>query len=126
MPLTSASGMPSAISLQVKSNSSRQTKSIASDAVSELCGSTCTFAPTRPMTIDGLRFFRSSQKSASVGNDGVLVWMMTRSYPAAIFSVSSTPRPSAGASSTRLSGTRAAGCASHVGYQNERISRFAW
>jgi DegV family protein with EDD domain len=28
--------------------------------------------------------------------------------------------------SSRLSGTSAAGCASQVGYQNERISRFAW
>ena len=44
----------------------------------------------------------------------------------AIRRVSSTVKPSAGASSTRLPGTSAAGCASQVGYQNERIPRFAW
>ena len=31
-----------------------------------------------------------------------------------------------GASTSRLPGTSAAGCASHVGYQNERTSRRAW
>ena len=35
-------------------------------------------------------------------------------------------RPRAGASTSRLPGTSAAGWASQVGYQNERISRFAW
>ena len=78
-----------------------------------------------PIITDGLRFFRSCANIASVGNDGVLVWMMTRSYCCAISSAASTDSPSAGASSTRLSGTSAAGCASQVGYQNERISRFA-
>jgi len=31
-----------------------------------------------------------------------------------------------GASISLLPGTSAAGCASHVGYQNDLISRFAW
>jgi hypothetical protein len=34
--------------------------------------------------------------------------------------------PAGGASISLLPGTSAAGCASHVGYQKDRISRFAW
>jgi hypothetical protein len=36
-------------------------------------------APTRPIITFGLRPFSSSANFASVGNDGVLVWMITRS-----------------------------------------------
>lgn len=39
---------------------------------------------------------------------------------------SSTDTPLAGASINLLSGTSAAGWASQVGYQNDRISRRAW
>src|SRR5260370_41087994 len=39
---------------------------------------------------------------------------------------SSKDRPSACTSRTRLSSISAAGWASHVGYQNDRISRFVW
>src|ERR1700722_20168347 len=41
-------------------------------------------------------------------------------------SVVSSDRLSAGASTTRLSSISAAGWTSHVGYQNDRISRFVW
>ncbi|MGF6368721.1 hypothetical protein OKW40_001471 [Paraburkholderia sp. RAU6.4a] len=98
---------------------------MASVAVSELCGSTATFAPTMPISSDGLRFLRSWANNASVGKDGVLVWITTSSYCEAMSRAASTDRPSAVASSTRLSGTSAAGWASHVGYQNERTSRLA-
>src|SRR5258706_10837528 len=40
--------------------------------------------------------------------------------------MSESARPRAGASIKRLSGTRAAGCASQVGYQKDRISLRAW
>ncbi len=63
---------------------------------------------------------------ASVGNEGALVCMITSSYWRASGTTSATVRPSAGASSKRLSGTSAAGWASQVGNQNERISRLAW
>src|SRR5215469_256269 len=99
---------------------------MAGDAVSDPVGSTATFAPTRPTMTLGLRSFKSSANFASVGNDGVLVWMITSSYSAAIFKLSSTEISSAGASSTRESGTIAAGCASQVGYQKLLISRLAW
>ena len=46
---------------------------IASVAVSELCGSTATFAPIMPISTFGARAFNCSANSASVGNDGVLV-----------------------------------------------------
>src|SRR6266702_115832 len=52
--------------------------------------------------------------------------MITSSYCKAMSSVVSSDRPSAGASTRRLSSTSAAGWASHVGYQNDRISRFVW
>ena len=62
---------------------------------------------------------------ASVGNEGALVCMITSWYWRARGSTSCTVMPSAGASISLLSGTSAAGCASQVGYQNERISRLA-
>jgi hypothetical protein len=40
--------------------------------------------------------------------------------------MSSSVSPRAGASIRRLPVTIAAGCASQVGYQNDRISRRAW
>src|SRR6476620_9205579 len=52
--------------------------------------------------------------------------MMTRSYCCAMSSDASRDNPSAGASRTRLSSISAAGWASHVGYQNDRISRLVW
>ena len=56
----------------------------------------------------------------------MLVWKTASSYSLAKGRTSWTERPRAGASTSRLPGTSAAGCASHVGYQNERISRLAW
>ncbi|MCY1293758.1 hypothetical protein D9M69_438550 [compost metagenome] len=79
-----------------------------------------------PIITPGLRCFSASANLASVGKEGVLVWMMTSSYSAAMSSVCCTESSSAGASSTRLPGTSAAGCASQVGYQNDLISRLAW
>ena len=67
----------------------------------------------------------ASATRTSEGNEGVLVWRTASSYSPARGRTSSSARPRAGASIRRLSGTSAAGCASHVGYQNERISRRA-
>ena len=50
-----------------------------SRAFSEPSGSTIGFAPTSPTRSCGLSSFSNSAKRASVGNDGVLVCMMTRS-----------------------------------------------
>ena len=82
-------------------------------------------APTMPISTSGLASFNSSANFASVGNDGVLVCMITRSKPRAVARLCSTPMPSAGASSSFESGTSAAGCASQVGYQKDFTSRFA-
>ncbi len=78
-----------------------------------------------PTSSRGFSSFSSSATRASVGKEGELVCSTTRSYWRASGSTSAIDSPSAGASSRRLPGTSAAGCASHVGYQNERISRFA-
>ena len=74
----------------------------------------------------GSAAFKRAAVSASCGTDGVEVWMMINSWPAARRSTSSSVSSSAGASISVLSGTRAAACASQVGYQNERTSRLAW
>src|SRR5579862_4871945 len=52
--------------------------------------------------------------------------MTASSYPCDMRTTSSTERSSGGASISLLPGTHAAGWASQVGYQKERISRRAW
>jgi len=55
------------------------TKSTAPVAFSEPSGSTMVLAPTMPILTAGLSCFSNSANFASVGKDGVLVWMMMRS-----------------------------------------------
>ena len=80
----------------------------------------------KPTVASGRFAFNASTKRMSLRRDGVLVWMTMRSYPAAVSRASVKPISFAGASISLLSGMRAAGCASHVGYQNDLISRRAW
>jgi hypothetical protein len=110
----------------VKSNSSRATKSIAADACSEGPGCTATFAPTRPTVSDGLAALSASATFTSPGNVGELVCSTASSYSRAGRTTSSRDRPAGWASTSVLPGTIAAGCASQVGYQYDRISRLAW
>jgi hypothetical protein len=79
MPSTSASGLPSAISLMVKSNSLPATKSMASDASTDASGETATCAPTKPSRMPGFSAFRASATLTSAGKDGVLVCSTTSS-----------------------------------------------
>ena len=110
----------------VKSNSLRATKSMASEAASEGPGETATCAPTMPMRSFGLAALKASTTFTSEGKEGVEVWSTRSSTSAASGSTSSSESPRAGASMSRLPGTKAAGWASQVGYQKERISRLAW
>jgi len=96
------------------------------EAASEASGETATWAPTKPMRRSGFSRFIASATLTSEGYDGVLVCRTASAKSRAIGRTSARPSPRAGASTSRLSGTSAAGCASHVGYQNERTSRLAW
>ncbi len=125
MPSIVSQGLPSAISLMVKSNSLRATKS-STGAAARLCsGSTATLAPTKPILSFGFASFIACATFTSLAKDGVEVCITTSSYSFASGSTSSSWIPAGGASINLLPGTRAAGWASQVGYQNERISRRA-
>ncbi len=89
-------------------------------------GCTATLAPTKPIFSDGLASLSACATFTSDAKDGVEVWITTMSCSRAAASTGSMPRLAGGASISRLPSTRAAGCASQVGYQNERISRLAW
>jgi hypothetical protein len=111
----------------VKSNSLRATKSIASPPRSRLSfGCTATLAPTMPIFSDGFAVLSASATFTSDANEGVLVCITTRSCALAAVSTVSSEMRAGGLSISLLSGTRAAGCASQVGYQKLLISRFAW
>ena len=125
MPFTSPRGRPCAISAQAWSNSPTPTQSTAPASRSEASGSTATWAPTIPTRSCGFSPFSRSATRRSLPKEGVLVCITTWSYSRASGATWSTVRPSGGASTSRLPGTSAAGCASHVGYQNDRISRRA-
>jgi hypothetical protein len=116
----------SAISLMVKSNSLRATKSIGAPRARLCSGSTATLAPTMPMTRFGLASFNACATFTSEPNDGVEVWITHNSCSRAAVTTGSSPSRAGGASISLLPGTRAAGCASQVGNQKLRISRFAW
>ena len=79
-----------------------------------------------PIRTFGFSSFKRSATRRSLPKEGVLVCITTWSYSRASGATRSTVRPSGGASIRRLPGTSAAGWASQVGYQNERISRRAW
>ncbi len=110
----------------VKSNSLPATKSIASDALKLPAGSTATFAPMSPAFKPGLTAFIASIALTSEAKEGAEVCATTRSKSRAVGASSASFRPCGGASTSLLPGTRAAGWASQVGYQNDRISRRAW
>src|SRR3984957_2518653 len=121
-----SSERPSATSAAVKSNSSLATKSIAGEAWSDRSGWTATSAPTKPTRRSGFFPFSASATFTSPANVGELVCRIIRSCWSARVTMSSRVSPAGGASTSVLPGTRAAGWASQVGYQYERISRFAW
>src|ERR1700722_15161937 len=121
-----SSERPSATSATVKSNSSLATKSMAGEAWSDRSGWTATLAPTKPTSRSGFFAFSASATFTSPVNVGELVCRIIRSCWSARVTMSSRVRPAGGASTSVLPGTRAAGWASQVGYQYERISRFAW
>src|SRR5262249_25554834 len=119
-------GRPSATSLQVKSNSLRQTKSIAGASFKLFSASTATLAPIRPALSLGLAAFSASTHFTSLLKEGTEGWTTTRAKSLAWGTASFRPIPAGGASISLEPGTSAAGWASQVGNQNERISRFAW
>ena len=126
MPSTPAQSRPSAISLMVKSNSLRATKSIGAPWVRLSAGCTATLAPTKPIFSAGLASFSAAATFTSAANEGVEVWITHSSCWRAAATTDASPIPAGGASISRLPGTSAAGWASQVGYQKLRISRFAW
>src|SRR5581483_6335402 len=92
-----------------------------------LCsGSTATLAPTKPILSFGFTSFIACATLTSLAKDGVEVCITTSSYSLASGRTSSRVVPAGGASINRLPGISAAGWASQVGYQNDRISRRAW
>ena len=72
-PSTGAQSRPSAISLMVKSNSLRATKSITAPCARLSSGCTATLAPTKPIFSDGLAAFSASATFTSDAKDGVEV-----------------------------------------------------
>ena len=116
---------PSATSLMVKSNSLRATKSMALDAFSVASGSTATLAPIMPIFKPGLSALSASAVLTSEEKEGVDVCSTTRSCFPASGAMSWNFSRWGGASMSFEPSTSAAGCASHVGYQNDWISRRA-
>ncbi len=110
----------------VKSNSLRATKSIGAPCDRLSAGCTATLAPTKPIFSDGFAAFSAAATFTSAPKDGVEVWITHSSCSRAARVTASRPMPAGGASISLLPGTSAAGWASQVGYQNERISRRAW
>ncbi len=87
-------------------------------------GSTATLAPMKPILMRGLIALIISAVFTSDLNDGVEVCITTRSRFLNSPAMSSKLKSCGGASISFESSTRAAGCASQVGYQKERTSRF--
>ena len=88
--------------------------------------STATLAPIRPAMSFGLAALSASIVFTSDLNDGTEVWSTTRSKSLAWATISASLMLCGGASISFEFGTRAAGWASQVGYQNDLISRLAW
>src|SRR5215813_5813171 len=99
---------------------------MAFEAFKAFSGRTATCGPTKPIIIFGLISFIASAVLTSARKEGVLVWMKQSSKFFDSCSTVSRDTFAAGASMSLLFGTRAAGWASQVGYQNERTSRRAW
>ena len=90
---------------------------MAGDALRVSVGNTMVCAPTKPILVSGFRALMASATLQSFFNDGVEVLMMTCWKSLAMPKVSSMPMLCGAQSNSRESGTRAAGCASQVGYQ---------
>ena len=76
MPSIPAQSRPSAISLMVKSNSLRATKSIGAPCSRLSSGCTATLAPTKPIFSAGFASFSAAATFTSEAKDGVEVWIM--------------------------------------------------
>src|SRR5258706_14886343 len=98
---------------------------MAFDALKLHDGSTATCATMNPALSVVLTAFMASIALMSDAKDGADVCRTTKSKPRAVDATSASLGPCAGASTSLLPSTSAAGCASQVGYQNERISRRA-
>ncbi len=83
-------------------------------------------APIRPAISFGFLAFSASIVFTSDLNDGTEVCSTTRSKSLAWATISGSLMSCGGASISLEFGTRAAGWASQVGYQNDLISRLAW
>ena len=125
-PAIDFQSFPSAISLMVKSNSLRAAKSTMGADLRLPSASTAALAPISPALSAGFASLSAAIALTSEANDGVEVCSTARSKFFASAATSASEVPCGGASISLLSGTRAAGCASQVGYQNDRISRFDW
>ena len=79
-----------------------------------------------PIFSVGFAVFSASATFTSEAKDGVEVCITTRSWSRALASTVSSEIRAGGLSISLLPGTRAAGCASQVGYQKLLISRLAW
>src|ERR1700687_1015589 len=86
-------------------------------------GCTATLAPMKPILRLGLSSFIDSAVFTSLANDGDDVCRTRSAYRRAKGAMSAKLRRCGGASISFEPGTSAAGCASQVGYQNERTSR---
>ncbi len=90
---------------------------MAGDALSVSAGRTAAWAPTNPMVVSGRPALMASATLQSLPREGVEVWMMTWSQPCACRRHSAIPIACGGQSISFAPGTKAAGWASHVGYQ---------
>src|SRR5215469_14787782 len=125
MPRMSESGEPLAYSTTEKSNSRRQTKSMAGHSCSERSGSVVTCGPTKAILSLGFASFIFPASRMSPGKPGVEVNNTRKSYCLPISMVSCAETWCGGASSNRDPSSIPAGYASHTGYQYDSISRVA-
>ena len=124
-PVDNGARTSSATSAMVKSNSSLPTQSMAGDASAlgwarHHRGPDETDVPVWILRLDGFGYLDIAVESGRAGVQDSQV------MPAAERGYVGDSAPAGGASTSKLSGTIAAGWASHVGYQYERISRVAW
>ena len=110
----------------VKSNSLRAAKSTIRADLRQPSASTAALAPISPAFSDGLAALSAAIARTSEAKEGVDVCSTARSKFFASATTSASEIPCGGASINLLFATRAAGCASQVGYQNDLISRLDW
>src|SRR5580698_8115291 len=96
------------------------------EALRVSAGSTAACAPIKPIFTPGFCALIASATLQSFLSEGVEVLMMTWSKSLAMARHWGKSTLCGGQSRRREPGVSAAGCASHVGYQNEVTSRRAW